>query len=239
MSGPMVKAILEGRKTQTRRVIKIKGVDIHDRKWIQAKYYDRGDCWFINDGISSTWSAKCPYGQVGSKLWVREAWRVGAWDEEDGRIAVDYRADGYCRLDWLDVTGGDGDEFNDLWIQSCEDAVRAGLDVNAEGRYSWDKGQSPCRWRPSIFMPRWASRILLEITEVRVQRVQEISEEDAKAEGIKEYSNHTFGLDAPAACMGPIPVMAYMRLWDSINAKRGYPWSSNPWCWCLTFKRVS
>ena len=127
----------------------------------------------------------CPYGQPGDRLWVRETWRVGAWNEEDGQIAVDYRADNHARKEWLEVTADDeGETFNRLWEQSCHDASAAGRALNAEDRYKWKAGESPCRWRPSIFMPRWASRITLEVTDVRVGRVQEITEHDAKAEGL-------------------------------------------------------
>ena len=85
-----------------------------------------------------------------------------------------------------------------------------------------------CRWKPSIHMPKWAARIWLEVTGVRVERVQDISEEDAIAEGIPrgavQYCGHAIRL--------------FRDLWDSINAKRGYPWEVNPWVWVVEFKRT-
>ena len=90
-------------------------------------------------------------------------------------------------------------------------------------------GASP--WKPSIHMPRWASRITLGLTEVRVQRLQEISEEDAKAEGV-------WG-DEPYQGVGDLPSDRFAALWDSINEKRGFGWNTDPFVWCLSFKRVA
>ena len=157
-STPMVKAILDGRKTQTRRVIKDQP-PLSMRDMFKPK------------------NLKCPYGQVGDRLWVRETFKpyncMGGFA---------YKADG-------DLSTG-------------------------------------FPWKPSIHMPRGASRITLEITESRAERLQDISEEDAKAEGVKccpnavsDYKHH------------------FMILWDSINGKK-YPWDSNPWVWVISFKVV-
>lgn len=98
-------------------------------------------------------------------------------------------------------------------------------------------------WRPSIHMPRWACRIVLEITGVRVQRLQEISDEDAEAEGVAELDGHFGAADicAMAKRIGCLPEEAratFALLWDSINAKRRVGWDANPWVWAITFKRV-
>lgn len=95
------------------------------------------------------------------------------------------------------------------------------------------------RWRPSIHMPRWASRLTLEITEVRVERVQEISESDALAEGIDNTWKHASWLDDSGIWQPHTPITWFAGLWDSINLKRGYGWDSNPWVRCITFKRVT
>ena len=88
------------------------------------------------------------------------------------------------------------------------------------------------RWRPSIFMPRWASRLTLEITGVRVEQVQDTSDEDAYVEGITEEQAIEHWYD------GPQPALAFAELWDSINAKRGYGWDSNPWVWVVEFRKL-
>ena len=128
------------------------------------------------------------------------------------------------------------------FVQSneCEDAEKAKADQDADGEWKWERGQSPCRWRPSIFMPRWASRIALEVTAVRVERLQEISEDDAKAEGV-EYQD-----DAKDICQGWLSSdrtvlfetarRAYEDLWQSINGEAS--WAANPWVWVVEFRRL-
>lgn len=159
-SAPMVKAILSGTKTQTRRIVK-------------PQQFPLGTC------------VACPYGTVGDRLWVRETWlQVPA--------GIAFRADG-------------GDHYG------------------AGGKL---------KWRPSIFMPRAASRITLEVTGVRVERLQGISEDDAEAEGVAAEPHNGSCVDR--RCF----VKAYASLWDSLNAKRS-PWSSNPWVWVLSFRRIT
>lgn len=178
MSTESVKAILDGRKTQTRRVVK------KPEQYDNIRYCD-----FC-----------CPYGQVGQRLWVRETWRlVGRSEDRSGccRLTVEYRCDSARKT--FEVPRG---VFN---------------------KYTSDTGWGvDSKWRPSIFMPRWASRITLEITGVRVERLQEITNRDAIAEGISAFNE--------------IPAMAFGNYWDSLNAKK-YPWSSNPWVWCISFRR--
>lgn len=209
-SGSMVRAILEDRKTHTRRVCKLNAsgrVGLYGKNW---HIYDP-------EAINA-----CPYGISGDRLWVRETWRVGAWDHNEHRIAVDYKADGHCRREWLKV---DDDEYFDrIWEQTTEDVEAAGIEHDDEGIYHWEPGQSPARWRPSIFMPRWASRLTLEIVKVRVERLKDITAEDAVAEGITDYTEEN-------------EIWTYAKLWDSINGKK-YPWSSNPWVWVVEFKRL-
>ena len=168
-SGPMVRAILEGRKTQTRRVMKLN----------------------MDGGVYS--EPRCPDGVPGDRLWVRETWADVRWMQEPEHFpnGVSYRAD--CSADSLKL------------------AEHYGV-----------------RWKPSIHMPRWASRITLEVTEVRAQRLQDITEEDARAEGVN---------CAVGGFITTNPVNAFHGLWDYINGKRA-PWDSNPWVWAVTFRRV-
>jgi hypothetical protein len=161
----MVRAILEGRKTQTRRVVKPQAWsyanDLQGLPWIYAKSgpNDFGDPTPI----------RCPYGQPGDRLWVREMWQYADWTE-DGEPWLRYRADGATLLpgwapdDWLD-------RLESVWA-TLSDPENIRIDGKAADR----------KWRASILMPRWASRIELEVTGVRVERVQGISEADAQAE---------------------------------------------------------
>lgn len=111
----------------------------------------------MEDGVQ--W-IRLPY-LVGEKCYVRETWRIGAWAENDGDFCIDYK-DG-PRKQWLHVDGDDYDQFERLWIESCDDADKAGIKVNDEGRYEWEQGQSPCRWRSPVTMPQWAARRYVRI----------------------------------------------------------------------------
>lgn len=208
-SGPMVRAILEGRKTQTRRVIadQPSGPDI-----FPPNGYETTDTWFFRDAYYSDEDhpdigkyVKCPYGVAGDSLWVRETWRelidLGGPDEHSSHNYIDYRAD--CTTDF-----------------------------NPE-----------VKWTPSIFMPRWASRINLEILNIRVERVQEISRADARAEGVShvwEWTKERKDKHPELFSRGVLnPYVAnYSVLWDSINAKRGYGWDVNPFVWVIEFKKT-
>jgi hypothetical protein len=186
-SGPMVRAILDGTKTQTRRPI--------GERTLQGPEQMR-----------------CRYGEVGETLWVRE--RHALLDMRPEILDYDRapRPIGHCPVS---VT----------WEVDDRSEVR--LCPPHEWRESFDA--DGVVWRPSIHMPRWASRLTLELTDVRVQRVQEISEEDAIAEGCVRFE---------AAPGTPEPKAAFAALWDSLNAKRGFGWNQNPWVWALTFSVI-
>lgn len=213
-SAPMVRAILDGRKTQTRRIAPVSKLDIrqHDGEmvtWSVAFSKPvKGVLSSHSGGKLSTDQACrivasqfCPYGQPGDRLWVRETW---ARDSEDG--ALFYRAD----------VGRSGD---------ADDWERNRLD-----------GAPNYRWRPSIHMPRAASRITLEITGVRVERLQDISEADARAEG--SPPSHP-SIDAISQEFGfcDFPRSWYAQLWDQINGAGS--WNANPWVWVVEFRRVA
>ncbi len=206
--GPMVRAIIEGRKTQTRRVIKIRDAyvtypekctakQIHDQL-NSAAHLPEGEA---EKATAIDWLTKhSPYGIPNDLLWVRETW-IGSVPG-----GVDYKADDYS--------------------------------------YGTDEVGAPLiRWKPSIHMPRWASRLTLRITDVRVQRLQDISEEDAEAEGLwrGRARRHLWWRNA-TECRLLDPFRnhkeAFADLWDSINAKR-FPFASNPWVWAITFERTA
>jgi hypothetical protein len=190
-SGPMVPALLDGTKTQTRRVVKAKHLPFVEN--------------LLGAFLDGRWNQRpLPYGQPGDRLWVRETHRkvigqTGAW------IETDYRA-----------TYTHGDRLGDV-----------------VGK--------PAKWTPAIHMPRDASRILLEVTELRVQRLQEISEDDAIAEGV-ERAGERFKGYLPLVHDGKVHDLAlakssYSQLWESINGPGS--WAANPWVWVIEFKRVT
>ena len=148
--------------------------------------------------------------------------------------------------------------FERLWIQSSEDAQKAGIEPDQDGNYQWEPGKGPCRWRPSIHMPRWASRISLEVVNTRVERIQDISEADAKAEGVEEnicqppYTCPQYKGDGKCCNADSDEYINYLAdedgepcysardsfrtFWDSINISRGYGWDANPWAWVAEFR---
>ncbi len=151
-STEMVRAILEGRKTQTRRVVKPQPPE--------------GET--VHVAYSETWGVKCPYGKPGDQLWVRETWNGTK---------------------------------------------------NTGFYYRADPGTCAGKWKPSIHMPRHASRMYLGIINVRIEPLQYITVREAKAEGVEN-------------------LWEFVKLWDTINAKRGYPWIMNPWVWVVEFRRM-
>jgi hypothetical protein len=199
-NAPMVRALLDGTKTQTRRLVKPQPEKVHDGE----------PYWYI--GGYRAWGHRpapavplrvggnplpCPYGQAGDQLWVRETWAYGihalaAARDEDGPFV--YAADSHSTQGRL-----------------CD------------------------RWRPSIHMLRAASRITLEVTEVRVERLQDISGADCQAEGIESYA-----LNGKPPIKGAgslhLPATYYRYLWESINGPGS--WDANPWVWAVSFKRL-
>ena len=227
----MVKAIMEGRKTQTRRVVKPQPPphhwEDHPYHYISLKLLDTDSGYsmrfqHILCGIDSDcpfW-VTCPYGKPGDRLWVRETWTMaggpdGTYDAapNDGRPC------------WPD----------DLPVQhrAFYRATEPGVDVEEFG------------WTPSIHMPRWASRISLEITDIRVERVQDISDHGPQNDCTAEGVFHA-GLYVPTMVerkgegFSSCEKMMFRNLWDSINGQKpGRAWADNPWVWVVSFKRVS
>jgi hypothetical protein len=239
-SGSMVRAILSGVKFQTRRVVKPQTEWVEpETVWQQADGHS-GPGWYAhNEDYPEEGSLfyRCPYGQPGGRLWVKETWRIGAWRENDGSLAIDYLASEPAKTPWItvpeDAENYHGSSiFEKYWIQSTDDCIESELSTDDDGRYHWEPGQSPCRKRPSIYMPRWASRINLEIIDVRVERLQDISEKDAIAEGVTWFSSGA--VECPG--MPETPVDAYRSLWEKINGPGS--WEKNPWVWCISFKRT-
>ncbi len=191
-SGPMVRAILEGRKTQTRRAVP------------SSRVYEMNAC-----------IRHYPYGRAGDRLWVRETWaettnveRLSNWPDRP-HIPGERSDDGYL----FDAV---------IW--------------RADGEWAWCDGDGfdteKSYLKPSIHMPRTACRLLLDVKAIRVERLQDISENDAIAEGVDAISL----ADVPRqATWGPRPDFA--QLWDSINEKRGFGWATNPWVWIIEFER--
>ncbi len=207
-SGPLVRALLEGRKTQTRRLLKSEPPARGDGQIVRVRHGDqRGSFVYLDfDGVPGlSWRPYggaptqpfpdvqrcCPYGLPGDRLWVKETFGPCAG-------GVVYRAN--------DIGGS----------VSCPDGGR---------------------WKPSIFMPRWASRLSLEVTSNRLERLQDITEDDAKAEGVTTERQQGKMNGEPATLYPFTHRQAFIWLWDAINGKKA-PWASNPWVWVVCFKVI-
>lgn len=186
-TAPMVLALLDGSKTQTRRTVKLNDAGRVARK---------GKQWHVDDPNAVL---ACPYGVVGDRLWVKEA--IHACDDrewDDGTPCIEYVADRH---------------------------------VHHDAAWVWKR-----RGLPSMFMPRGLSRITREITNVRLQSLQDISWEDALAEGVRRWEEY---ISEDPYCILNMhdPRHAFSQLWESINSKRA-PWSSNPWVWVVEFAKA-
>ena len=213
-NGEMVRAILDGRKTQTRRPI----------KWKQTRFTEIGE---REDGSKWPWSEDaehacdfwhpCPFGAVGDRIWVRETWGVVSHAFSDDGLMIDWVPD-------RPATAIHEMPFGNGYYSGY--AIYA-----ADGDFTWgdDDGYEDGRscWKPSIHMPRAASRILLEITDVRVERLQEITLGDICKEigcGLYDFRPATHGFQV------------WEELWQSIYGAEN--WQANPWVWVIEFKRV-
>jgi len=217
-SAPMIRALLDGRKSMTRRILKPQPPE-----WVTRMCHEGRNGW-IGSGDGHGTLMHVPYA-VGDRLWVREAWRIGAWDFEDSTMCVDFRADGFADTTRRHVH--DSDWFENAWIGVSDELHAKGIQTDAEGNYHWDAGNGPLRWRSPIHMPRWASRLTLTVTDVRLQRLQDISEADAVAEGIEP------GRRLSCGGMSHTAVDIFCDLWNSIHGPEA--WALNPWCAVLSF----
>ncbi len=231
-SAPMVLAILDGSKTQTRRLVTV--------PWHKGKrclpydpyYTESAGKLLCQDGDGNyfpiTEIASPPYGVPGDRLWVREThFLYGRWES------------------WKEAGNAGDEDYFWKFVPQPEKGARF-----PDSQWPAPTGIATTRheigWfkRPSIFMPRWASRITLEVMDVRVQRLLEINEEDAVAEGIESAGETLLGKTPLWKLYGKIassaalnPTSSFASLWNSINAQRA-PWLSNPWVWAITFKRI-
>ena len=223
-SAPMVRALLDGSKTQTRRVVKPQPWCNKVDQWLWERrpgqhiafHPELDEDYYPGTKLQHV----CPYGQPGDTLWARETWACVETRQSEKRACISYRAENEMSASMLLHP-------KDVPDHSAFDSLRP----------------LKRKWRPSIHMPRWASRITLKVTGVRVERVQDIKYEDSIAEGIEDWTNRYPGNklrcwknyhdNLPVT----IPGVSFQTLWDSINAKRGHAWASNPWVWVVELER--
>lgn len=199
----------------TRRVVKFSDFTIDSITPLHIELVDGKYCLFNERNGWLIGYPKFPYGKVGDRLWVRETWIQGYDDpliesegDDENAVSIIYKADGK-------------EEYRSCSAETAENWGDFSADSEMVG------------FKSPIHMPRWASRLLLEITDIKVERLQDISCEDAVKEGFSDKKPS--GMQ-PA--MMPNPKADFRNYWDSLNTKKGYPWSSNPWVWVVEFKVV-
>ncbi|KPZ11483.1 Uncharacterized protein ALO94_02102 [Pseudomonas syringae pv. spinaceae] len=194
-SAPMVRAIQEGRKTVTRREVKVQ-----PRSSADIGSFGRGQPFIRHPDVTKA-NPECPYGRPGDRLWVREAWQADA-------------------------------QVNEVAPRELSHGEPIRYPADGASRQTGCSMITPGKTRPSIHMPRWVSRLLLEITAVRVERLQDISKEQALAEGVMNCEQ-----DIDPDGNGYEPLELFGGLWTMINGDGS--WQSNPWVWVVEFKRVT
>ncbi len=198
----MVRAILSGKKTMSRRVIKPQPtININSFQYKNHVY----PC--TEEQFKGGVLEYCPYGKIGDRLWVRETFVL-----EDPR---EYTSDIVIPEDRpvkMSYSKEDGTQYRIPHYRATEPEPHIIPDNLRDG------SDDRTRWKPAIFMPRWASRLVLEITQLRVERLQKITDEDVLKEGITLQED-------------------FKALWNSINVERGFGWNKNPWVWVIEFKK--
>ncbi len=200
----MVRAVLDGRKSQTRRVIKIQSENKDFAGGWQFTFSNKHPYKYASlEAIECDIESYCPYGQPGDRLWAKETFQIHKWPSifsSGSKIAKD--------------------PFSEDVVIYYKEAVEK-------------QGEQFTNWKPSVHMPRWASRITLEITNVRVERVQDMKHEDFLTEGMNPCPKG----HEPTECTCTMNQFQY--LWHDLYSKKGYGWDKNPWVWVLEFKRIT
>ena len=239
MGAKSVRDIFAGLKGETRRVVNPQPYTLYQFNGTQcprnpSKFTINGKAKEIPDGL-----VKCPYGKVGDRLWVKETWGVVSHTFDENENICAWVPDRPC-TPITEMKFGNGYYDGHVIYKS-------------DGDFEWNAGddcsiETKSAWNPAMYMPRLASRLTLEITGIRVKRLQDITIQDIRQEGIDIGTQcidcmDMYGTpcckDDESEC-GILDEVRYeySTLWDSLNAKRGFPWSSNPWVWVIEFKKV-
>lgn len=247
-STPMVQAIADDRKTMTRRILP------NVPEWIEKfGFNDLTPEGCISglgtfEGSPAQKFFKNPYGVTGDRLWVRETWRPTGWGEDFDWMSIEFLAGGISQeVNPWEIWGCAADVFQEKLV--AEALTRGGTQIEDDFAIHTNLPEKGLKWRPSIFMPRAACRTLLEITSIRVEKLWDITDEDAIAEGCRHFPNlpskhpgeDTRWSFEDAASVDEClisPKYAFLNYWDKLNKKRGYGIEAKPWVWVVSFKKV-
>ena len=239
LTGEQVPLVLDGSQTQV--CLPCRDQTPRDYRWVvDAPTTPKGKLYtgWVKDIGSLTLlvPTKPPYAP-GDELWIAEPWRVGAWDCNNARIAVDYRADGFSDPTWCNVAD---EPFERLWVESTDDARTAGFGLDADGNYHWKHGESPCRRRPSTHMPQWAARSdRLRVTKVEPRRLETITPDECLRSGIEStqyYRDLEHYQEGGVGGDGPIGKMAFRDQWQTRHPKHPF---DTAWAWRVALERTN
>lgn len=249
---PMVQALIQDLKTKTRRTTGLDSFNLNPKEWEFKRMEILPDgklhaCFIPTDpdSVQGIFTAPFPYGLVGDLLWVRETTKVGAWNHEENEMAFDYKTYPYgAAMPWVQFD--DDERFIELTDKLIKKLDKLGIEPNVDEEnecftYTWPTGQSPFNWTPAIHMPKEACRIWLEITDIKVERLKDISEQDAIAEGIERMGNKFKNYLKTPKIISKLETQdtayySFLSLWESINGVGSS--ELNPWVWVITFKKV-
>lgn len=241
-SSDMVQAILNGSKTQTRRIVKPRSgpqagfFSCHPKDLYPYAIKQKDGQWDSFFNLEDFVEAYCPYGKPGDRLWVRETWRPRSWGSDFDWMIIEFKAGGIAKeINPWEVWGEDAEVCWEALSTQCikADCPQMGGDFILED----SNGRHPIKWRSPIFMPRAASRLSMELRSVRVERLQDISAEDIFEEGIRIFEGDRVSPPSEGKAIAEMYRDQWQKLWYQIHGKK-HPWESNPWLWCLEFHRV-
>ena len=229
-----------GMKTQHRMLVKpviggmgVRFLNYGGRGW-QAYETDDSDAMLPDDECR----IKCPLGNVGDIIWLKEKWRVGAWDHDAKRFAIDYEASPtLTNTAWLSVSDDDQanvEGFYRVWSEVADELSAKGIKRDVDGHYRWSAGQAPMDWRSAESMPRWASRITLEITDIKIQQIQDITGQEAYAEGCPYPKKALHPSNQPYLDRNAIAW--FVCNWKDEHGEQSY--LKNDMVWAVTFKVI-
>jgi hypothetical protein len=231
--GALIPGVIAGTVGVTSRVINPQPQG--SKTWLSA-FTSKPDLFYPDSFDAYPKVLRCPF-RVGEKRYIKEAWRPWGW-RDDAPITIEYR-NGSRRAE----TGADSPEYEDWYARIAETATlecaRKSVPQDSEGCYRW-QGDNPLAWRSPLFLPRYCARTWFEITGVKPARCREITEEEAEASGIKglgEYRRNILLFQGwTKERLAKLTINQYKSLWDRLNARRGFPWDSNPWVWRCAFR---
>lgn len=242
---PLPAAIRSGVKTETRRTKGLESINTAPGEWKYVCPNSDGDHVF-RAANGDTRVVKCPYGVPGEFLYVRQRWRPLKWDANTGELSVQFSDGQKSQFKEAFPEDYTGRRFLNLWLSICEELHKKNVKPNSEGAYCIPEDKNPFSWRPSIHLPKSASSLLLEITDVKPERLKDITRQAAINEGVNFLNcptvqtvadiSHNLNPGTFSAVQTIDYVAGFLLLWEEINGAGSV--SQNPFVWAIKFRLV-